>query len=338
MYRVFLIYALSGFVSLGYQVAWFRIYVDRFGSTNLTFALVVCNFIGGLGLGALAGNRVCGWLASSFKIRDRLRLYGLIEILVAVAVTPTILTGSIPADAWGNFPYHLVDGIYEPNIVYRFSQLGIAILCVFLPCFFMGITFPLLCDVFRFIRDAERFPSALYAWNTLGACTGVLACLFLFLPWVGHERMFWLLAGVNLALGLYFLLAGGAPEADVFPDRLVDESAAGRGPALLLTCAVLSGLLAGSLEGDMFKRIDFIASGDAAVMALISFWAILAIFLASWAVRVVTAINLTWIKVAYVAGLLLYAAAWWGEELIRKAFWWLEIRRGLSVIGEREVS
>ena len=32
MYRVFLIYALSGFVSLGYQVAWFRIYVDRFGS------------------------------------------------------------------------------------------------------------------------------------------------------------------------------------------------------------------------------------------------------------------------------------------------------------------
>ena len=51
MTRVFLVYCLSGFVSLGYQVAWFRIYVDRFGSTNLTFALVLCNFIAGLGLG-----------------------------------------------------------------------------------------------------------------------------------------------------------------------------------------------------------------------------------------------------------------------------------------------
>ena len=26
---VYLLYALSGFVSLGYQVAWFRIFVDR---------------------------------------------------------------------------------------------------------------------------------------------------------------------------------------------------------------------------------------------------------------------------------------------------------------------
>jgi hypothetical protein len=42
-------YALSGFVSLGYQVAWFRYFTDWFGSTNLTFALVVCSFIGGLG-------------------------------------------------------------------------------------------------------------------------------------------------------------------------------------------------------------------------------------------------------------------------------------------------
>ena len=74
MYRVYLIYALSGFVNLGYQVAWFRIYVDRFGSTNLTFALVVCNFIGGLGVGALASARLCRWFASVFRISDRLRL------------------------------------------------------------------------------------------------------------------------------------------------------------------------------------------------------------------------------------------------------------------------
>ncbi len=44
MIRVYILYALSGFVSLGYQVTWFRIFTDWFGSTNLTFALVVANF------------------------------------------------------------------------------------------------------------------------------------------------------------------------------------------------------------------------------------------------------------------------------------------------------
>jgi hypothetical protein len=53
MYRVFVLYALSGFISLGYQVSWFRIVTDWFGSTNLSFALVICNFDGGLGAGVL---------------------------------------------------------------------------------------------------------------------------------------------------------------------------------------------------------------------------------------------------------------------------------------------
>jgi predicted membrane-bound spermidine synthase/Tfp pilus assembly protein PilF len=325
MYRVFLIYALSGFVSLGYQVAWFRIYVDLFGSTNLTFALVVCNFIGGLGLGALISARFCSWLSATFRIRDRLRLYGLIEVLVALAVTPTIFAKYVPADTWGTFPYHLVDGIFEPNLAYQLSKLGIAVLCVFVPCLFMGITFPLLCDIYRGVRSAERFPSALYAWNTLGACSGVLACLFLLL----------------LAIGLFFIVLGGARAEDA-PSASggngAPPDAATQGPGLLLTCAVLSGLLAGALEGDMFKRIDFVSSGDSALMALISFWAILGIFLASWAVRVVSAITLNWIKVAYVVGFCLYAAVWIGEGFVRKAFWWLEVKRGLSEVSEQEAS
>jgi hypothetical protein len=62
MFRIFLIYALSGFLSLAYQVAWFRIFTDWFGSTNLTFALVLTNFIGGLAIGALLSNRLTNFL------------------------------------------------------------------------------------------------------------------------------------------------------------------------------------------------------------------------------------------------------------------------------------
>ena len=63
MIRIFLVYAISGFVSLGYQVAWFRIFTDWFGSTNLIFALVVCNFIGGLAVGALLSQHITNVLS-----------------------------------------------------------------------------------------------------------------------------------------------------------------------------------------------------------------------------------------------------------------------------------
>ena len=206
--RVFLFYCLSGFVSLGYQVAWFRIFVDEFGSTNLTFVLVLCNFIGGLGAGALASRRVADRLAEALRLEDRLRVYGLVELLVVVSVLLTFLVKLVPADAWGNFPYELRDGVYLQSAFHQFSKLGIATVTLFVPCFFMGVTFPLLCYAFR--KDG-RFPSVLYAWNTLGACSGVLVCQFLIVPRVGHDRTFWIMAGLNLIIGLFFLVSGGAP-------------------------------------------------------------------------------------------------------------------------------
>jgi len=326
VFRVYLLYALSGFVSLGYQVAWFRIVADRFGSTNLTFALVVCSFIGGLGVGAMASRRLCSFLSGTTGIRDRLRLYGLIELLVTLTVLLTFAAAALPPDLWGDFPYHLAGGNWHPNLGYRLSQVGITMACVFVPSFFMGVTFPLLCDVYRGIGGSSRFPSALYAWNTMGACSGVLACLFIFLPWFGHMKMLWLLAAGNLAIAIVFLVWGGAPRTDDTPPEPASPAAPARARGFLFMAAVLSGLLAGALEGDMFKRIDFISSGDSAVMALVSFWAILAIFLASWAVRVVRTMDLRRIKMAWVAGFIAYAAAWQFEGAIQHGFWLLESR------------
>ena len=144
MIRVFLVYALSGFVALGYQVVWFRLFPDWFGSTSLSFALVACNFIGGLGAGSLASGPITKWIARVSGITDALRLYGMIELLVAVAAVLTLLAGHLPADLWGDFPYHLDDGIWVQNPGYRFGQLAVAVSCVFAPCFLMGTTFPLL--------------------------------------------------------------------------------------------------------------------------------------------------------------------------------------------------
>lgn len=317
--RVSILYALSGFLSLGYQVAWFRIFTDRFGATSLTFALVVTGFIGGLATGAAISPRIAR-VANRLKLTDGLRAYGLIELSISAAVMLTLLTGLIPADAWGTFPYYLDDGIWYPTLFYRSSQLLIAGICVFIPCVLMGATFPLLCEIFSTAPRGELFPSALYAWNTLGACLGVLVCQFFLIFWLGHERMFVLLAAANAVLGFYFLVAGGASRVPVAPEASrarIKKAEAATAPGALVAFAVLSGFLAGSLEGDLFKRLSFLLDfNSGATMAFISFWVIAAIFLASAVVRLARQLTLVHIKIAFALALVYYLTVWIGRDAI----------------------
>ena len=325
MIRIFLAYALSGFIALGYQVVWFRLFPDWFGSTSLSFALVTCNFIGGLGAGSLASRRVTQWLARVTGIVEGMRLYGLFELLVAATAALTVLAGLLPAHGWGDFPYHEQAGIWVQNSGYRFGQLAVAVVCVFTPCFWMGTTFPLLSRVLRDVPAGERLPAALYGWNTLGACAGVLACQFLLLPTIGHTSTFWLMLGLNVGLAGFFLITGRgslrAPSLTLHPagknDAPAGESvnqataAAPTDLTLLLICAVLSGLLAGALEGDLFKRINLVVSNSPGALGpAISFWAILGIFLASALVWRARRLRLLHIKIAYVCATLYFYAAW----------------------------
>ncbi len=325
MQLVYLLYALSGLISLGYQAAWFRIFVDRFGSTNLTFVLVVCNFIAGLGLGALVSKRFCGWLADRCGLHKPLRVYGAVEVLIVLAAAVTLLTPRIPADFLGHFPYRLIDGVYQQTHAYVLMRVGIAAGCVFVPCLLMGVTFPLLCYAYR---SNDRFPSALYGWNTFGACAGVLAFELLIVPRLGHDGGFVALLGLNLALGLFFLLFGARIRTDSpaalnsEPTTATSASNESAGASVLLACAILSGFLAGALEGDAFRRIWFIGCSSGPSMPFISFWAIAAIFLASWTVRFFRRLSFTHIKIGLALALVCYLLAW---QYRRSIITWLSV-------------
>ena len=318
MIRVFLAYAVSGFVALGYQVVWLRLFPDWFGSSTLSFALVIGNFIGGLGAGSLASRPVTEWIARIARISEALRLYGLIELLVAAAAALTLLAGLLPADLWGTFPYHLDGRIWVQEPAYRIGQLALAATCVFTPCFLMGTTFPLLSQAFLEAPEGARLPSALYSWNTFGACTGVLACQFLLLPFIGHSSTFWLMLALNFSIAAFFLITGRGelPVASLKVRASTQNVNPVTAPipanlSLLLTSAVLGGFLAGALEGDMFKRINLVISNSpGALGAAISFWAILGIFLASAFVWRAKWLRMLHIKIAFVSAAIYFYAAW----------------------------
>ena len=307
-----LLYCLSGFVSLAYQVCWFRFFVDELGSSNLTFVLVLVNFIGGLGIGALVSKSLAGWLAARFGTRDKLQTYGLIELLISAAVLLTVVLGALPRDMWGSFPYLLqADGFYHPTWSYQFGKIALATVCVFLPCFLMGVTFPLLSSAYK---ADSRFPSRLYAWNTLGACTSVLVCEMVFIPSWGYLNTFYLMLGVNALIGLFFLstrynTAENPPDSSASTSSANSTDSSAIAISVLFTCALIGGLLSGALEADLFKRIRFIGFRSHAAMSFISFWAILAIFLASWTVHTIR-FRLSWLKAGLVISALWYLFMW----------------------------
>lgn len=66
MARIYLPYLLSGFVSLIYQVCWYRYFVDKLGANNITFVLVLCGFVGGIGLGLFLFSGLPNHVVGSF--------------------------------------------------------------------------------------------------------------------------------------------------------------------------------------------------------------------------------------------------------------------------------
>jgi len=324
---------VSGALSLGDQVMWFRIFADRFGSTNETFALVLACFIGGLGLGAAASGALALRLAGLTRTSNPLAIVGMLEGLVAASLSLTLLLSPTLLAVGGAFPYRPDGrGIFEPVPALQAATALAAIACVLVPATLMGATFPILCEAFA---ERKGFPSVLYAWNTLGACSGVLFAEFVLLRHLGQLTSLGVLAIAHLALALAFVASGrrrgavgpaGTSARD--PGAAVPARASLRAGlsdpgftgGALLTLALLSGFVAGGLEGDMFRRVRFSGAISDAAMAFTSFWAIAGIFLASALVRALGRPRAWVMRGAFLAASLVHLATWRGLATIRGWF------------------
>ncbi len=170
---------VTGVVTFGLEVSWFRLLRAAWLSTSDSFAIMLFSFLISLGVGAAVSKRLR-------SLRETL------PVLLCLAAAGIWLGTAVieRMDAWGD-----VGGDYGPRLVMRVLAallgMGPAVLLI-------GMSLPALLDD----RQQPRQWAWLFAANTLGAVMGSTVVAWGWMEWLGPVRSAWLLGVLLLGFAL----------------------------------------------------------------------------------------------------------------------------------------
>jgi predicted membrane-bound spermidine synthase len=264
------IFFLSGFAALLYQITWQRLLAIFSGADVYSATMVVAAFMAGLGCGSLAG----GHLA------DRLsRTGGLIAFAVAEAAIA--LFGFQSKTIFYDVLYGRFAAVAD-NPVLTGALLFLTLLW---PTALMGASLPLLSRALTGrVAAAARTIGWLYALNTLGAAGGALIGVWSFFPRYGLEGTLNWAAWINLmcaalaiplVLASVFLAPKSVPAAAEPPDPGTGEAT--QLPYAFWICAFgLAGFIGLSFELIWFRLLGVMLKSTAftfgTLLAQYLFW------------------------------------------------------------------
>ncbi len=171
---------ITGFIALGFEIAWFRIFALASLDRAPAFALLLSTYLAGIA----AGSFVSGKLTERRDSAAILRIVGL--LIVAAGAASVYLPPLIAFLRWKNVPYLL------------------GAIAFFVVTAIVGSVFPLLCRL-SVSADARagRGVSLIYVANIIGSTLGSLAIGFVWMNYFGLEQ-------VSLQLGLAAVITGAA--------------------------------------------------------------------------------------------------------------------------------
>lgn len=208
---ILVLFILSGFCGLVYQVAWLRMLTLTFGSTVYAVSTLLTAFMGGLALGSAGIGRLTP------RIRRPLMVYGLLELAIGVygLLTPWMFEA---LDDLYIQVYILANPGASSFAMLRFV-MAMAVLIV--PTMLMGGTLPVLARfVIRKREQTGAGAGVLYFANTAGAVLGCFSAGFLLIPLLGLRLAILTAAMLN---GLVFVIAALLSRRCGEPRPRVDE-------------------------------------------------------------------------------------------------------------------
>jgi len=184
----YLLFFLSGFPALLYQIVWQRALFTLYGVNIESVTMIVTVFMLGLGLGSLAG----GWLSARKGIR-LLLAFGVIELSV----------GFFGAVSLGVF--HRIGALTAGASTTATGFIAFALLLF--PTMLMGSTLPLLVEHFvRRTGNVGESVGLLYSVNTLGSGVACLVAALVLMRLLGETGALRLAACFNLFVGAAALI------------------------------------------------------------------------------------------------------------------------------------
>ena len=226
---------LAGWIALGYEVAWFRVFAMASSDRAPAFALLLATYLAGIA----AGSYVSELLTRDWAAEQRLLLIGLM-LLISGALS-TFLPPLVATFLGGSFPSFL-----------KFAWLGQDGYLVLTPVFFLvaallGSVLPLLCGLSISPDDlAGRRVSFVYGANILGSVLGSFVIGFVLLNFLGLRE-------IALMLGAISVLGSIVP-------FLLVRRASGKLPRYLFalgTACAAAVVFASTCYGLLYERIIF---------------------------------------------------------------------------------
>ncbi|MFA6472465.1 MAG: fused MFS/spermidine synthase, partial [Candidatus Latescibacterota bacterium] len=184
------IFAVSGFCSMAYEVIWTKLLGLIVGPTTYSFTIVLVTFITGLAVGSM----FFGWLA------DRTGKPGFLLVYTQIAAAVSALFISQLLGNSQAFFSKLIFTFKDNFSLLMMVKSSLLFSFMFLPTFFLGATFPLVGKLYTSTLNViGKSIGFAYSINTLGAVLGSFSAGFILIPLLGKENSLSLLSVIQLA-------------------------------------------------------------------------------------------------------------------------------------------
>jgi len=187
------IFAVSGFCAMSYEVIWAKLLGLIVGPTTYSFTIVLVTFISGLALGSM----LFGWLGDKTKRP--------IWLLISTQIVAGLLVLGI-SQLLGNSQLFFSKVLFtfkEHFALLSLSKVVILFIFMVLPTLCLGATFPLVSKIYtRSVSKVGRSIGVAYAINTVGAVLGSFCAGFVLIPQFGKENSLSLVIGLQLLTSL----------------------------------------------------------------------------------------------------------------------------------------
>jgi spermidine synthase len=272
--RLFVLFFLSGFCGLVYQMVWMRLAFASFGIITPVLSVV-------LSVGAWAGGRIIPGLVRRTGV-SAIYFYAGAEFIIGLGAF------AVPK-LFGMGAHMLLAAGQTDSFPYLFLSAAVLAAAILPWCVFMGATFPLMM---AFVRERERESkesfSYLYLANVLGAMFGTMVTAFVLIEVLGFRNTLAFAAAANFIIAALSVDLGRrypAPSAEAKEAASAAAAAPAGGNRLLLWILFSTGFSAMALEMVWTRAFTPVLRTQVYSFALIVVTYLGATFIGSWFYR-----------------------------------------------------